>query len=77
MPTLLTIQGIRFFFYSRENDEPPHVHFVKGKAFGKAWLSPVKVAYWPGFKTSEKRLILQTILANVVLFNQKWYEHFD
>ena len=77
MPTLLTIQRIRFFFYSRENDEPPHVHFEKGKAFGKAWLNPVIVAYWPGLKTSEKRLILQTIIANAVLFNQKWYEYFD
>lgn len=54
MPTQLIIKGIRFFFYSLENDEPPHVHFEKGDAFGKAWLDPVKVAYWTGFKISEK-----------------------
>jgi len=77
MPTLLTINGIRFFFYSRENDEPPHVHFEKGKAFGKTWINPVKIAYWIGFKTSEKRVILQTIIANKILFNNKWNEYFS
>jgi hypothetical protein len=76
MPTLLTINGIRFFFYSSENDEPAHIHFEKGKGFGKVWLSPIKIAYWTGFKTSEKRVILQTIIDNKVWFNEKWYEYF-
>ena len=77
MPTLLIVKGIRFFFYSLENEEPPHVHFEKGKAFGKAWLDPVKVAYWIGFKISEKRVILQTISVNKILFNEKWNEYFN
>jgi hypothetical protein len=72
MPTLLTVKGIRFFFYSRENDEPPHIHFEKGKAIGKAWLNPVEIVYWFDFKTPEKRVILQTITDNKVLFNKKW-----
>ncbi len=76
MPTQLIIKGIRFFFYSLENDEPPHVHFEKGDAFGKAWLDPVKVAYWTGFKISEKRVILQTLSDNKILFNEKWNEYF-
>jgi Domain of unknown function (DUF4160) len=76
MPTLLTVKGIRFFFYSRENDEPPHVHFEKGKAIGKSWLDPVEVAYWIGFKASEKRVILQTIDDNRIMFNKKWNAYF-
>jgi Domain of unknown function (DUF4160) len=30
MPTLLRIEGFRFFFYSSEGQEPPHVHVEKG-----------------------------------------------
>ena len=26
MPTVLRSNGIRFFFYSSENNEPPHIH---------------------------------------------------
>ena len=26
MPTLLQTEGFRFFFYSNERREPPHVH---------------------------------------------------
>jgi hypothetical protein len=39
MPTLLTVKGIRFFFYSKENDEPPHIHFEKVKRSEKpGWI---------------------------------------
>ena len=34
MPTVLTTQGFRFFFYSNENDEPVHVHVSKADAEG-------------------------------------------
>ena len=35
MPTVLTVQGFRFFFWSNESDEPIHVHVEKGGAEGK------------------------------------------
>jgi hypothetical protein len=35
LPTLLIIRGLRFFFYSNENDEPAHVHVTKADANGK------------------------------------------
>ena len=31
MPTLLQTEGFRFFFYSNERLEPPHVHVEKGE----------------------------------------------
>ncbi len=40
MPTVLRLQGFRFFFYSNENDEPMHVHVEKAEAVGKIWLEP-------------------------------------
>lgn len=34
------IEGFRFFFYSRENNEPPHIHVEKGNGTEKWWLLP-------------------------------------
>ena len=34
MPTFLILEGYRFFFYSRENGEPPHIHSVLGLLAG-------------------------------------------
>jgi len=41
MPTVLRFKGHRFYFYSHEPNEPPHVHVDKGGATLKAWLDPV------------------------------------
>src|SRR6266571_475868 len=45
MPTLLRIEGFRFFFYSSERQEPLHVHVEKGDGEAKLWLQPVELAY--------------------------------
>lgn len=29
MPTVLFVNGFRFFFYSNENNEPVHIHVLK------------------------------------------------
>ncbi|MEO5493123.1 MAG: DUF4160 domain-containing protein [Sphingomonas sp.] len=44
MPTVLRLNGYRFYFYSHEPNEPPHVHVDKGGATLKAWLDPVALA---------------------------------
>ena len=50
MPTLLLINGFRFFIYSNENNEPPHVHVIKGNSYGKIWLEPeIEMVYLEGF----------------------------
>ncbi len=40
MPTVLRDAGYRFYFYSRENDEPPHIHVEHGDKLAKFWLDP-------------------------------------
>ena len=32
MPTILIVDGFRFHFFSREGQEPPHIHIRKGDA---------------------------------------------
>ena len=38
MPTLLILNGYRFYFYSHEPNEPPHVHVYAGGAEAKIGL---------------------------------------
>jgi hypothetical protein len=40
MPTILRSGALRFFFYSLENSEPPHVHVESRDATAKYWLEP-------------------------------------
>jgi hypothetical protein len=44
MPTVLQIQGFRFYFYALEGNEPPHIHIDKGSGTLKLWLSDLSVA---------------------------------
>ena len=77
MPTVLLVNGFRFFFYSNENDEPAHVHITKGGANGKVWLKPsVSVAYMYGFTGTEQKIIVDIVISNQQIFNQKWNEYF-
>ena len=53
MPTVLRIGPYRFHFYSRENDEPPHIHVSRDALEAKFWLQPVTLATNFGFAPAE------------------------
>jgi hypothetical protein len=77
MPTILLLEGFRFFFYSNENDEPAHVHVKKGDGEGKIWLNPVlEIAWMHGFTGKEESKIWQITVEHAALFKTKWYEYF-
>ena len=77
MPTILRIDGFRFYFYSNENDEPPHIHIEKGEADGKIWLEPImETAYMYGFTNHEIKQIAVIAFKYSEQFKTKWNEHF-
>ncbi len=77
MPTIFIINGFRFYFYSHENDEPVHVHIVRGDANGKVWLEPeIVIAYMHGFKAKEIKQIMEIINEEVITLKKKWNEYF-
>ena len=39
MPTVLRWNGYRFYFFSNEGHEPPHVHIDKAGRSCKFWLA--------------------------------------
>ena len=44
MPTVLRIQGFRMYLWSREPNEPPHVHVDRADTSAKVWLQPIALA---------------------------------
>ena len=53
MPTVFRIGPYRFYFYSHEPNEPPHLHVDRDEATIKLWLEPVEVAKSRGFRAHE------------------------
>ncbi|MBI3362928.1 MAG: DUF4160 domain-containing protein [Chloroflexi bacterium] len=53
MPTLALIDGFRFFFWSLDLGEPPHVHVEGHSGKAKFWLSPVELANSKGYNERE------------------------
>lgn len=80
---LLDFMGYSFFFWSNENDEPPHIHVCKGKP------SPNSVKFW----IRDDEVVLENNCANIppkdlkkiqmyISINKKdiiyeWFKHFN
>jgi Domain of unknown function (DUF4160) len=77
MPTLLRLNGFRFYFYSHEPNEPPHVHIDKGDATIKIWLETLEVAKSRGFRAHEIGGIVVLVAAQQTMFLEKWHEYFS
>jgi hypothetical protein len=43
MPAVLRVGRFRFFFFSNQGDEPPHIHVKAAEHEAKFWLDPVSL----------------------------------
>lgn len=77
MPTILRIFGYRFFFYSNEGTEPPHIHIERDGCVAKFWLHPVELADSVGYRAKEINEIRQLVVENQKLIIEKWNEFFN
>lgn len=76
MPTVLKINGYRFFFFSLEGNEPPHIHVEYGDKLAKYWLSPAELASSIGFRRHELTKVKSMVIEYRIVFLEKWYEYF-
>jgi hypothetical protein len=76
VPTVLRVSGFRFFFYSMEGAEPPHIHVEHGDRVAKFWLDPVVVAESHGFRTHELNRLRLLVIEQRVSFLEAWNAHF-
>lgn len=77
MPTIVRIKGFRFFFFSLEGNEPPHVHIEQGDKVAKFWLKPIGLASSTGFRSHELTEVRAIILEHSEKFLEKWNEYFS
>jgi hypothetical protein len=75
MPTILRTGPHRFFFFSREDNEPPHVHIETAENAAKFWLSPISLDWAVGYNSKELRQIRELVKEHADFFLEKWYEH--
>jgi nucleoside-diphosphate-sugar epimerase len=74
MPTVKIIGRHRFFFFSKENNEPPHIHVESAENAAKFWLSPIELVWAVGYNSKELRQVRELVEENVSFFLEKWYE---
>ena len=70
MPTVLRLSGCRFFFYSLEGSESPHIHIEHGD-----WLPNLG---WTshGFRSHELNRVRALVIEHRVTFLEAWNAHF-
>jgi hypothetical protein len=72
MPTILTLLGMRFFYWAREH-EPIHVHVQKGKAEARFIIEPeVQLTENKGLKPYELSLAEEVIKDNREYMIEHW-----
>jgi len=76
MPTVLRIGPHRFYFWSHELNEPPHIHIDRDGCTAKFWLEPVALAKNIGFRAHELRLIETLVNQHQADFLEAWNGHF-
>ena len=76
MPTILRVGGLRFFFYSREGSEPPHVHVERDDGVAKFWLRPVRLASSHGLRARDLGRLQPLEEEHEGEFLEAWREHF-
>ena len=77
MPTVFRVGPFRFFFYSNEGQEAPHVHVESGSKRAKFWLAPARLASSRGFKRHEVTAIERIIIDRERELGEAWDEHFS
>ena len=79
MPTILYIDGWRFFFYSNERNEPIHIHVQKGDKECKYWLDSnnfeVEEAYTYQMNNKDKRVVKKYIFEYFELIEKEWKDY--
>ena len=76
MPTVLRLGPYRFFFYSNEGLEPPHIHVERDSSHAKFWLETVALARSQGLPAQELRRLEGIVGEHRARFLEAWNDHF-
>ena len=73
MPTALRKGPYRFYFFSHDTTEPPHIHVDRERFSAKFWLQPVSLARNLGFRARELRRIQKIIEEHRGALLETWH----
>lgn len=82
LPSIFDFMGYKIYFWSRENDEPIHVHVSKGNQVEngtKFWISrdDIELVHNKGdIPKSDLRKIQKFLWANRDMIIGRWYNYF-
>jgi len=76
MPTVLRSGPYRFYFYSHEPNEPPHIHVDRDGLSAKFWLNPVALARNFGFSARELGILHEIVTKNREGLLEAWRGYF-
>ena len=77
MSTVLRAGPYRFFFYSGDSSEPPHVHIERDNQVCKFWLDPVRMQRSGGLGRAEIRRIARTVEEHQSALIEAWNDYFN
>ncbi|MEM1271143.1 MAG: DUF4160 domain-containing protein [Bacteroidota bacterium] len=76
MSTVLRIGPYRFFFFSNEGSEPPHIHVERDRDVAKFWLDPVTLDKSGGFNRTELNRLNRLVEEHQLHLLDRWHEFF-
>lgn len=76
MPTVLRSGPYRFYFWSHELGEPPHIQVDRAEFSVKFWLEPIALSRNLGFRAHELRQIQKLIENHRNELLEAWHGHF-
>jgi hypothetical protein len=77
MPTVFREGPYRFFFYSGDDAEPPHVHVERDDKVAKFWLDPVRLQRSGGYNRAEIVRIQELVEKHQDYLARSWNEYFN
>lgn len=75
MPTVLRIDGFRFFFFSNEH-EPEHIHIEKADMYARIELETLQVTDSYNVNSKDLKKMIEIIKNNEDKLKGAWNEYF-
>jgi hypothetical protein len=75
MPTILRIEGFRFFFFSDEH-LPSHIHIEKGDAYARIELETITITDSYNLNSKELKKLRTLVKENSEILTKAWNEYF-
>jgi hypothetical protein len=76
LPTVLKIDGFRFFFFSDEHN-PVHIHVEKGDGYMRVNLETLKITNKKDFTKNDEKKIMIIIKEHQEKLIGAWNEYFN